>query len=153
MNNEIKGFFSWKIPSGEGVLYIEGIPTDEERNENLRRTSERRKFWQPDITALQTYKQLTSLEGDDITIQIWEDLMEMCPDDGPSPFSCKLVKVFTKEIQEEDRKFLQLFIEFKNPKVIRTYNDRDNPIYQSQFDSRTGTYIYNCSSFYWIKKQ
>lgn len=149
--NEIRGCWSWKIPSGEGVVYIEGVPTEEERTENLKRTAERRKIWQPGEDAINTYKQLKLLEGKNITIQIWEDVMEMCPDDGPSPFSCELVKVFTENIKEEDRDFLQLFVEFRNPQIIETYNDRDNPIYERLFNSETGTYIFNCSSFYSVK--
>lgn len=44
-NNEIVNFSSWIIPSGEGVVYMEGEPTKEERAQNRKHTAKRRKNW------------------------------------------------------------------------------------------------------------
>jgi hypothetical protein len=146
-NNIIKGFNHWRIPSGEGVLYLEGEPTEQERVKNRQQTAEYRKVWQPNQTALTVYSQLKFLEGNQVTIQLWDDLMVMLPEEGPLPFSCKLLKVFKKNIKEGDRGFNQLFIEFKNPKTIHNGNLGGNPIIESMFNPKSGTYTYNCSLF------
>jgi hypothetical protein len=151
-NNKIEGFHYWRIPSGEGVLYLEGAPTEEERMKNIQRTAEFRKVWQPSQTALSVYKQLKFLEGNQVIIQLWDDLMEMLPDEGPLPFSCNLLKVFTKNTKEEDRDFTQLFVEFENPKAIHNGNFGGNPIFESMINPKSGTYIYNCSLLAWMKE-
>jgi len=148
--NKIKDFRHWAIPSGDGVLYLEGVPTEEERASNRQRTAERRKVWQPSQTALSVCRQLKFLEGNQVIIQLWDDLMEMLPDEGPLPFSCELIKVFTKNINEGDRDFTQLFVEFKNPKTIDNGNFGDNPIFESMINPKSGTYTYNCSLFAWV---
>jgi hypothetical protein len=149
---KIKNFWNWKIPSGEGVTYLEGVPTEEERRLNIRRTAAERKVWQPNQEAIAIYNQLKLFEGKRIKVQIWNELMTLLPEEGPYPFICELIQVYTKTLQEKDRKFLQLFIEFKNPQIIKKGSLGDNPIYPEMLDPITGTYTYNCSNFFWIKE-
>lgn len=147
---KINDFGCWKIPSGEGAIYLEGIPDEEERDSNRKRTAELRKMWQPSENALCVYRQLKYLEGNKIVIQLWDDLMILLPDEGPLPFSCELIKVFTKNIKECDRDFTQLFVEFKNPIAIEKGNIGDNTIFETMFFPKSGTYTYNCSLFAWV---
>jgi hypothetical protein len=149
-HNEITGFSSWLISSGEGVIYLEGVPTAEERAKNLQRTAEIRKTWKPDDEAIDIYKRMKLLEGKQITIQLWDNLMELCPDEGPFPFLCEVINVFIKRVESEGKEFEQLFVEFKNPVVIDNGNKGDNPIFESNLNSPKETFIYNCSRFYFV---
>jgi hypothetical protein len=144
---EITDFVYWLIPSGEGAIYLEGMPTEEERAAERRITADLRKKWQPDETATVVYKKLKSLEGKQIVVQLWNAYMVYSMDEGPLPFSCELLNVFTKEIKEEDRDFNQLFIEIRNPQNIHNGNHGGSSNIESNFNPEKGTYTFNCSSF------
>ena len=147
VNNEITGFGYWKIPSGEGVMYIEGSPTEEQRLKNRIATAERRKVWQPSTEAIELFNTLKSNEGSNVVVQIWDEIMEMCPDEGVLPFRCELVRVFTESIKVDDREFIQLFIEFRNPENIENGNTGGSTNFESYHNPITGTYLMNCSGF------
>ncbi len=153
MNNyRIDGFGEWIIPSGDGVIYYEGKPTEEVRALNIARTNELRKNWQPNSTAWNIFRQLKALTGKQVVIQLWNSLMEFGDDEGTLPFSCEVIRVFAKTIPHEDRSFKQLFIEFKNARTINNGNIGGDPISESCYNSRKGTYIYNCSFFSWVSE-
>ncbi len=146
--NEILGFGEWKIPSGEGVIYMEGIPSDEERVSNRERTALRRITWNPTEKALGVFQHLLMLQSGWVKIQLWNELMLWDADEGANPFECKLLKVYVKPVSQKDRDFLQLFIEFKEFKIIDIGYLGGSPIDKRNFDSKTGIYTYNCSTFY-----
>lgn len=54
-NKKITGFGAWIIPSGDGVVYMEGVPTDSERETNSKRTAKNRKSWNPSQEALEIF--------------------------------------------------------------------------------------------------
>lgn len=149
-NKKIDGFGEWLIPSGEGVIYLEGNPTEEESVLNTARINELRKNWQPSANAWNIYRQLKALTGKQVVIQLWDSFMVISEDEGALPFSCVIIRVFAKTITQEDRSFKQLFIEFKNPRTINNGNIGGDPISESCYNSKRGTYIYNCSSFCWV---
>ena len=72
--------------------------------------------------------------------------------EGDNLFLCKLEKVYIKSIQEKDRGFLQMFIEFKHYKIDDRGYLGGSPIYERNFDPKTGLYSYNCSTFYSVTK-
>lgn len=152
INNEILGFGEWIIPSGEGVIHMEGAPTEEERVLNLKKTAKRRKNWNPSEKALEIFRQLVMLQGSWVKIQLWDELMLWDGDEGANPFECNLMKVYVKTINLKDRDFLQLFVEFEHYKINDIGNRGGSPIFESNFDSKTGTYTYNCSTFYSVTK-
>jgi hypothetical protein len=152
-SNKISGFGEWIIPSGEGVNYIEGAPTDEERVLNRKRTAIRRKNWNPSEKALEVFRQLVMLQGSMVKIQLWNEFMLWNEDEGANPFECNLLNVYIKPISQKDRDFLQLFIEFKEFKIIEIGYLGGSPIDERNFDSKTGIYTYNCSTFDSVTKK
>ena len=97
-SNEISGFGEWIIPSGEGAIYIEGTPTDEERVLNRKRTAIRRKNWNPSEKALEVFRQLVMLQGSMVKIQLWNEFMLWGEDEGANPFECNLMKVYVNYV-------------------------------------------------------
>jgi hypothetical protein len=152
-SNKISGFGEWIIPSGEGVTYFEGAPTDEERVLNHEQTAIRRKNWNPSVKALGIFGQLVMLQGSWVKIQLWDEFMLWDVDEGSNPFECNLLKVYVKNVSQKDRDFLQLFIEFKEFKIIDMGYLGGSPIYERNFDSKTGIYTYNCSTFDSVTKK
>ena len=150
---EISGFGEWIIPSGEGVVHMEGAPSDEERNLNYTRTAIRRKKWNPSEKALEVSRKLKILEGNWVRIQLWDKLMLWDEEEGANPFECNLIKVYLKTIKEMDRDFIQLFIEFKDYRIVDLGYLSGSPIYEGNFDPGTGTYTYNCSTFYSVTEK
>ena len=147
-NNKILGFGEWIIPSGEGVIYMEGAPSNEERVLNRKRTAIRRKNWNPSEKALEIFRQLVLLQGSWVEIQLWNEFMLWDEDEGANPFECNLMNVYVKTINQKDRDFLQLFVEFEHYKINDIGYLGGSPIYEGNFDPKTGTYTYNCSTFY-----
>lgn len=150
--SSIEGFYQWKIPSEDDTIYFEGMPTAEDLRRDKERAEARRREWQPSETALLILRELKYLEGKSIIIELWDNFMTMLPDEGPPPFSCDLIEVFTEDVQDGDRAFTQLFVVFKNPVVIENGNQGGHPIYESCFDPASGTYTYNCESFYRVSE-
>lgn len=153
VTTEILGFSEWQIPSGEGVIYMEGIPTKEVRDANRRSTAARRKKWQPSEKAIEIFKQLVLLEGRKVKIQLWEELMLWDEEEGTNPFVCMLVNVFVTTEKKEDRDFLQLYIQFKDYEVIDMGNIGGNPINKFTFDPKTEIYTHNCASLYSVSSE
>lgn len=145
---EISGFGEWIIPSGECVVHLEGAPSEEERALNCTRTAIRRKNWTPSEKALEIFRKLEILQGEWVRIQLWNKLMLWDEEEGPNPFECNLMKVYLKTIKEKDRDFLQLFVEFKDFKIIDMDYFGGSPIYDCNFNPKNGIYTYNCSTFY-----
>ena len=151
-NKEITGFGAWIIPSGEGVIYMEGIPTDAERELNRKRTVKNRKNWNPSQEALEIFRELVMLQGSWVKIQLWDQLMLWDKDEGQNPFECNLEKVYVKSIKEKDRDFLQMFVEFRYYKIDDRGFLGGSPIYESNFDPKTEMFTYNCSTFYSVTR-
>jgi|GEM_PF-5448407 len=151
-NIEITGFSNWIVPSGEGTVYCEGIPTEAQRELNRKRTANNRKKWNPSQKALEIFRKLVMLQGSWVKIQLWDQMMLWDEDEGQNPFLCKLEKVYVKSIHEKDRDFLQLFIEFRYYKIDDRGYLGGSPIYEQYFDPKTEMYTYNCSTFYSVTK-
>ena len=151
-NKEITGFSEWIIPSGEGAIYCEGVPTDAQRELNRKRTLCRRKIWNPSQEALELFRQLVMLQGSWVKIQLWNEFMLWDEIEGQNPFICNLERVYVKSIQEKDRSFLQMFVEFRHYKIDDKGYMGGSPIYEHNFDPKTEMYTYNCSTFYSVTK-
>lgn len=151
-NNEIVNFSSWIIPSGEGVVYMEGEPTKEERAQNRKHTAKRRKNWHPSEEALDIFKRLVLLQGSWVKIQLWDVLMLWDESEGANPFVCNILNVYTKTVYKKDRDFIQLFVDFKDYKIIPEGNIGGSPIFEENLDMKMGIYTYNCGEFYSVSK-
>lgn len=152
-NSSIEGFYQWSIPSAEDNIYFEGMPSEEDLRRDKERAEAKRREWQPSDAALNILRDLKYLEGKRVILELWDNFMTMLPDEGPPPFSCDLLKVFTKDVQDGDRAFTQLFVVFKNPVVIENGNQGGHPIYESCFDPASGTYTYNAALFYRVSEE
>lgn len=84
-NHEILGFGEWIIPEGEGVVYMEGAPPEEERESNRKRTEQLRKRWEPSKKAFDVFARLASLQGKWVRIQLWDTLLEIAQKEGWKP--------------------------------------------------------------------
>ena len=151
-NIEIVNFSSWIIPSGEGSVYMEGKPTEEERAQNRKRTAKRRKNWHPSEEALDIFKRLVLLQGIWVKIQLWDVFMLWDEKEGTNPFACNLLNVYTKTVKEKDRDFIQLFVDFKEYKIIPEGNIGGSPISEGKLNPKTRIYTYNCGEFYSVSK-
>ncbi|MEI7527082.1 MAG: hypothetical protein WCJ95_22220 [Mariniphaga sp.] len=151
-NKEITGFSEWIIPSGEGVVYCEGVPTEAEHEINRKTTLKNRKDWNPSQEALELFRQLVMLQGSWVKIQLWNEFMLWDEIEGDNPFLCKLEQVYVKSMQEKDRSFLQLFVEFRHYKIEDKGYLGGSPIYERYFDPKTEMYTYNCSTFYSVTR-
>ena len=149
---EIENFSSWIIPSGEGSVYMEGKPTEEERAQDRTNTAKLRKNWHPSQEALDIFKRLVLLQGSWVEIQLWDVFMLWDEREGTNPFACNLLNVYTKTVKEKDREFIQLFVDFKDYKIIPAGNIGGSPIFERNLDPKTGIYTYNCGGFYSVSK-
>lgn len=60
-NIKINGFGEWLIPTGEGVMHLEGVPTKEKRAFNKQCTTQRRKNRKPSLEALTIFDLINKL--------------------------------------------------------------------------------------------
>ena len=147
----IKSFGYWRIPSGEGVIYLEGKPSDEDRKKNIERTNKKRRSWTVTDEAGDVLKQVAILAGKKIEFQLWDDLMFMLDEDeGFNPVSCDLLSVYVKKMENDGLFFHQLFIEFNDPiSIDKKYLGGNQPLEQ-YFDEVTDSYHLNCGLLHYI---
>jgi hypothetical protein len=142
----------WKIPSGEGVIHLEGKPTEERRLENIQRTTEKRLNWKPGSDAMDIYRQLLSMEGHWVVIELWDDIIVMMEEEGPLPFKCLLKGVAIKTVQEQDRDFDQLFIEITDAEDIQNGNRGGSALPLIQYVAGAKANTLNCSLIYSVSE-
>lgn len=77
----------WKIPSIESAFdgYLEGGPTDEERQKIITDTQARRSLWSPSPEAWVQFEDIKDTVGKVVQLQQWDPIMALLDDEGPYP--------------------------------------------------------------------
>ena len=109
----------WRVPSVGRAFdgWLEGEPTEEERQKVIEETLATRKAWKPSEEAMQLVEQLKPFVGGRVRIQLWDSAMWMREEDGPFPFDADLAGV----VLLEEEGFLQAYLQLD--KVTELPND------------------------------
>lgn len=98
----------WRIPSRQRAFsgWLEGAPTDAERQQILEETDAARASWQPNSEAMALVNQLENFVGYRVKVQLWDASMWFHELEGPFPFDANCMGV---EVRQEGD-FLQAFL-------------------------------------------
>lgn len=106
----------WCVPSESRAFdgWIEGRPTEQQKQEVLEATRIARAAWKPSEEGFALVEQIKGFVGSRIEVQFWDPIMFMLEDEGPYPVLADLVRVMLRE----DQGFLQAYLELANPREI-----------------------------------
>lgn len=106
----------WKVPSAENALdgWLEGNPTEEEKNACIEDALSKRTNWRPSGEAIQLVEQLKTYVGLRVQIQFWDPLMYWSEAEGPFPLEadCKDILIL------KDGEFQQAYLVIDNIQEI-----------------------------------
>jgi len=138
----------WKIPSEKNAFdtWIEGRPTEEERQKTIEAALAAREQWKPNIDGWQLVEKLTRFVGSRVRIQFWDPIMFMLDDEGPFPVEADLVHVV---IGTEDG-FPQAYLRLKNLAEIPTPNGHAASRYIN--DDMGGCHLASLANVYTVTK-
>jgi hypothetical protein len=98
----------WKVPSADNALdgWIEGNPSEEEKNKAIEEALSKRADWKPSEEAMQLVEQLKAYIGLRVQIQFWHPFMYWSEVEGPYPLEadCKDVVIL------QDGEFQQAYL-------------------------------------------
>lgn len=102
----------WCVPSEARAFdgWIEGKPTEQQKQAALEAARIARAAWKPCEEAFALVEQFRVFVGSRIQVQFWDPIMFMLEDEGPYPTQADLVRVTLRE----DEGFLQAYLELAN---------------------------------------
>jgi hypothetical protein len=105
----------WKLPAPP--VYLEGAPSPEEQQRQVREAEAARAVWKPDASAFALLDELRPAIGQVVVVQGWDPIMLMLDDEGPHPLRARCVGMVTRD-DEEGRTRAYLLLE--GVEVIQT---------------------------------
>jgi hypothetical protein len=85
----------WLVPSVERALdgWIEGRPTEAEKNQLREKALKERATWKPSDEGMRLVEKLKEFIGRQVGVQFWDPIMNMLEDEGPFPFEGRCIDV------------------------------------------------------------
>ena len=106
----------WRVPSVQGAFsgWLEGKPTEEERQLVIEAAKVARAAWKPTPEAMALVEQMKRFIGSRVCLQFWDPCMWMLEEEGPFPVYVDCVGV----VIMQDGDFPQAYLQVENMKEI-----------------------------------
>lgn len=85
----------WRIPTVESAFdgIFEGVLTDEEKKQKIEQVLQEREKWEPSQKAWAQLEEVKTAIGKEVEVQIWDPIIFILEEEGPSPILAKCTGV------------------------------------------------------------